>query len=110
MASDNAVNPVDPDPRRTCPSCNARMSSFIHDRHSVCVTCRVAECTLDNRCNECSSWEDDIMSKYVEHRRPLASKSRSLSKDEKHSEVNTSNVRSHSSSEDSCATQFPLRG
>ena len=104
MASDNALDPVDSNSRRICPSCNARMSSFTHDRHSVCVTCRGVSCTLDSHCNECSSWEDDVVTKYVKNKKSLASKLRSRSKAKKPSEVNTSSVRSRSSSEDSCAT------
>ena len=51
----------------------------------------------------CSSWDEDVMTKYVKHRKSLLSKSRSRSKDKKPSEVNTSSVRSRSFSEDSCA-------
>ena len=76
----------------------------MHDKHSVCVSCRRADCTLEKRCDECSSWEEDVMSKYVKHRKSLVSKSRSRLKDKKPWEVNTSDVRSRSSSEDSCAT------
>ena len=62
----------------------------MHDRHSVCVTCRCDDCSVDNRCNECSSWEDDVMTKYVKHMKSLALKSQSRSKAKKPSEVNTS--------------------
>ena len=63
-----------------------------------------ADFTLEKRCDECSSWDEELMTKYVKHRKSLLSKSRSRSKDKKPSEVNTSSVRSRSSSEDLCAT------
>ena len=50
---------------------------MLHDRHSVCMTCRGGDCTFDKRCDECSSWEDDFMVKYVKHMKSLESKSKS---------------------------------
>ena len=48
MASDNALSePVDLESSRTCLSCSLRMSSMLHDRHSVCMTCRGGDCTFD---------------------------------------------------------------
>ena len=64
MASDNALVDVDPDSQR---SCSARMSTLLYDKHSVCVNCRGNECSFEKRCDECSSWEDDIMTKSVRH-------------------------------------------
>ena len=52
----------------------------------------------------CSSWDEDVMTKYVKQRKPLLSKSRSRSKDKKPSEVNVLSVRLRSSAENSCAT------
>ena len=69
------MDPVDPDSRRTCLTCSARMSSLFHDKHSVCATCYGNECTLDKHCSECSSWEDDVMNRYVKHMKSLATKS-----------------------------------
>ena len=103
MASDNALMDVDPDSRRTCPTCSARMSILLHDKHSLCVNCRGNECSFNKRCNECSSWEDDVMNRYVQHMKSLATKSRSRAKCRKSVDSMTSDARSCSSSGDSVA-------
>ena len=77
MASDNSSDAPDLDSRRNCPFCNIRMSSLLHDKHSICVGCRGSECSLESRCTECESWDHDSMLKYLKHVKTLASKSRS---------------------------------
>ena len=104
MALDFSLDPVDEESQRTCPTCNARMSSISNDKHSVCVSCRGVDCTFEKRCDECFSWDEEVKTKYVKHRKSLLSKSRSRSKDKRPSEVSTSSVRLCSSSKDSCAT------
>ena len=80
MATESSLDLVNQDSRRTCPSCNIRMSSFLHDRHSKYINCRGNECSLDNRCSECESWSVDLMSKYVKHCKSLDSKSKKARK------------------------------
>ena len=83
MASDSFLDHVDQDCRRTCPSCNLRMSSIVHDRHSKCAACCGNECSFENRCSECKTSSDDVMNKYVKHRRSLDSKNRKNKKPDK---------------------------
>ena len=97
------LDPVDLDSRWTCPSCSSRISSLLHDKHSVCVACRGVECTFDKRCEECSSWGDVFMLKYVKHMKALASKSSSCEA-KKPLEVKPSGARLRSSAGDSGAT------
>ena len=105
MALDNVfVDAVDLDSQQTCPTCSVRMSTLLHDKHSVCVTCRGNECTFDECCNECASWEDDVMNRYVKHMKSLTTKSRSRTKSKRSLDVKTSDVRSRSSSGDLDAT------
>ena len=77
MASDNSSDAPDLDSRWNCPFCNIRMSSLLHDKHSICVGCCGSECSLESRCTECESWDHESMVKYVKHVKSLASKSRS---------------------------------
>ena len=60
-----------------CDFCKTRMSSLLHDRHSVCVVCHGFDCSLEKRCNKCESWSEDVMHKYLKHKKSLESKSRS---------------------------------
>ena len=55
----------------------------MHDKHSKCSTCRGVDCSFETRCSECQSWYDDIMNKYIKHRKSLDSKSRKSKKCEK---------------------------
>ena len=103
MASYHSLDPVDLDPRWTCPLCNNRMSSLLHDKHTICVVSRGSECSLESRCDECSSWEDELMVKYIKHMKSLASKSKPKAKNKKSVDVIPLSVRSCSSSEDSSA-------
>ena len=101
MASDSSIDNVDQDSRRTCPSCSIRMSSLIPDKHSKCFTCRGVECSFENLCSECQSWPDDIMYKYIKHRKSFDSKSHKSKKSEK---SGNDESRFHSSSGDSNVT------
>ena len=65
------------DSRRTSDRCKTRMSSLLHDRHSICNVCRGFVCSLEKCCVECESWSDDCMNKYLKHMRSLESKSKS---------------------------------
>ena len=60
MALDSSADFSDLDSRRTCDLCKTRMSSLLHDKHSVCVVCRGFDCSLDKHCIECESWPDDL--------------------------------------------------
>ena len=39
--------------QRSCTKCHGRMSSFSLDKHLFCTKCRVSECSMNTRCNEC---------------------------------------------------------
>ena len=67
----------DLDYRRTFDLRKTRMSSLLHEKHSVCVVCRGFDCSLDKRCNECESLPEDLMCKYLKHQKSLESKIRS---------------------------------
>ena len=73
MASDSATDLTDLDSRRTYQTCNIRMSSILPDKHTLCTSCRGNECTINNKCFECSAWTDDVMHKYVKRRKSLDS-------------------------------------
>ena len=47
------------------------MSSLLHDRHSVCVVCHGFDFSLEECCNECESWSEDVIHKYLEHKKSL---------------------------------------
>ena len=67
----------DLDTRQTCERCKTRMSSLLHDRHSICNGCRGFVCSFEKRCVACESWSDECMHKYLKHMRSLESKSKS---------------------------------
>ena len=77
MASDSSADFSDLESRQTCDLCKTRMSSLLRDKHSVCVVCRGFDCSLGKCCNECGSWSEDLISKYLKHQKSLESKSRS---------------------------------
>ena len=58
---------------RRC-SCGRRMSSLLHDSHSISVVCRGIDCDADHHCPECTDVDDSVMSKYVAHRISLQRK------------------------------------
>ena len=62
--------------RRSCSKCHGRMSSLSLDQHLFCMKSRGSECTLDTRCNECISWTEEEMIRYVKLRKSLSSKSK----------------------------------
>ena len=62
--------------RRSCSKCHGRMSSLSLDKHLFCMKCRGSECTVDTRCNECFSWTEEEMIRYVKLRKSLSSKSK----------------------------------
>ena len=62
--------------RRSCLSCNTRMSSIVFDKHSVCSGCRGQECDASVRCEECSSWSPEFIEKFAKHQKSLVSKSK----------------------------------
>ena len=53
-----SAQPVDPDARRTCPECRKRMSSMIHDAHTLCISCSGLDCDLGNSCDVCIDWSE----------------------------------------------------
>ena len=52
------------------------MSNVSFDSHTFCINCRGSDCNLEQRCNECKSWEDETMNIYIKHRKVLAAKSK----------------------------------
>ena len=62
--------------RRSCSRCHGRMSSFSLHRHLLCIKCKGADCDLNTRCDECSSWTKGEMESYVKLRKSLTSTSR----------------------------------
>ena len=64
---------------RSCTKCSRRMSSFAHDKHSLCLHCRDVICSVDLRCRECSSWSTDEMLEYLKHRKSFVSKGKKCS-------------------------------
>ena len=66
-------------PRRSCPGCHGRMSSFSVDRHSICIKCLGNDCNIDCRCDECLSWSVEEMESYVKLCKSLASEGKKKS-------------------------------
>ena len=65
MATDTSS--MDPDSRRNCVTCKTRMSSLLHDSHTVCCTSCGYDCSLGKRCSKCEAWSEDVMMKYVKY-------------------------------------------
>ena len=61
------------DGRRKCSSCPRRMSKKSADRHTICISCRGFDCDINNRCEECLEWSEDII-KYAKYRKSLKSR------------------------------------
>ena len=70
---------LDSSARRYCTKCSRRMSSYAHDKHTLCLHCRNVLCSVENRCRECSSWSKDEMLEYLKHRKPLVAKGKKRS-------------------------------
>ena len=52
--SSAALSPAkDSAARRSCSKCSRRMSSYVNDKHSLCLHCRDVLCSVDVRCQEC---------------------------------------------------------
>ena len=50
------------------------MSSLQYDKHTLCLSCREATCSMDLRCVECTTWSTDEMVDYFRHRKSLVFK------------------------------------
>ena len=50
---------------RLCTKCSKRMP--VPDLHTVCDLCRGTICAMTERCEICSQWSDNYMSKYLRH-------------------------------------------
>ena len=55
------------------------MSSYAHDKHTLCLHCRNVLCSVENRCKECSSWSTDEVLEYLKHRKSLVAKGKKRS-------------------------------
>ena len=78
--SSSASSPaLDSAARRSCTKCSRRMSSYAHNKHSLCLHCRDVLCSVNTRCRECSTWSTDEMLEYVKHRKSLVSKGKKRS-------------------------------
>ena len=79
-SSSSASSPaLDSAARRSCTKWSRRMSSYAHDKHSLCVPCRDVLRSVDTRCREYSSWSTDEMLEYLKHRKSLVSKGKNRS-------------------------------
>ena len=52
------------------------MSSLALDKHTFCFKCCLADCDVQNRCDECMSWSLEVVQAYVRLRKSLAGKCR----------------------------------
>ena len=89
-AATSTPPPSDAGSHRSCPACKKRMSTLRYDRHSLCFSCRVHKCDMNNRCEECSSWDDNTMSEYLKHRKSLDQKGGKKSSSSSNSSSNVS--------------------
>ena len=64
---------------RSCTCCTLRISSLKYDKHSLCLSCRDVQCSLEVRCDECKCWSSDVMLDYLKHRKSLVSKGKKKS-------------------------------
>ena len=65
--------------RHFCTKCSRRMSSYAHDKHTLCLHCWNVLCSLENRCRECSSWSKDEMLEYLKYRKSSVAKGKKQS-------------------------------
>ena len=66
-----AAQPVGRDAKRTCPECGKRMSSLTLDSHALCISCRSLDHDLDERCDVCIAWSEEVRKCYCKHRQSL---------------------------------------
>ena len=59
---------------RHCPNCRVRMSSLDLDPHRICVACRGINCSMDERCDLCLTWDEGRMQSYIRHQSSLKRK------------------------------------
>ena len=62
------------DGRRKCSSCPRRMSNKSAARHTICISCGGFDCDINNRCEECLEWSEDVLIKYAKYRKSLKSR------------------------------------
>ena len=79
-SSDSSADPP-PESRSKCVSCPRRMSAKTADRHTICVSCRGFDCTVDTRCEECIDWPEEDVRSYAKMRKSLKSKGSSKRRD-----------------------------
>ena len=79
-SSDSSADPP-PESRSKCVSCPRRMSAKTADRHTICVSCRGFDCTVDTRCEECIDWPEEDVRSYAKMRKSLKSKGTSKRRD-----------------------------
>ena len=72
-SSDSSADPP-PESRSKCISCPRRMSAKTADRHTICVSCRGFDCTIDTRCKECIDWPEEEVHSYAKMRKSLKTK------------------------------------
>ena len=79
-SSDSSADPP-PESRSKCVSCSRRMSAKTADRHTICVSCRGFDCSIDTRCEECIEWPEEEVRSYAKMRKSLKSKGSSKRRD-----------------------------
>ena len=79
-SSDSSADPP-PESRSKCVSCPRRMSAKTADRHTICVSCRGFDCTVDTRCEECIDWPEEEVRLYTKMRKSLKTKGSSRRRD-----------------------------
>ena len=79
-SSDSSADPP-PESRSKCVSCPRRMSVKRADHHTICVSCRRFDCTIDTRCKECIDWPEEDVRSYAKMRKSLKSKGSSKRRD-----------------------------
>ena len=79
-SSDSSADPP-PESRSKCVSCPRRMSAKTADSHTICVSCRGFDCTIDTRCEECIDWPEEEVRSYAKMRKSLKTKGSSRRRD-----------------------------
>ena len=79
-SSASASSPaMDSAARRSCSKFSRRMSSYVNDKHSLCLHCRDVLCSVDVRYQECKDWSTESMLEYVKYRKSLVSRGKKRS-------------------------------